>query len=47
LHGAIVYQSTATNEASHKINLPGIRKGIYFVKVLDGKKQFTKKMVVE
>jgi len=44
--GARVYQSTATNDASHKINLPGIKKGIYFVKVRDGKEQFTRKMVV-
>jgi hypothetical protein len=45
--GARVYQSTATNEANHKINLSGIRKGIYFLKVMDGKEQFTRKMVVD
>jgi hypothetical protein len=44
--GARVHQSSAMNEVSHKINLPGIRKGIYFLKVIDGKEQFTRKMVV-
>jgi hypothetical protein len=44
--GAMVYNSTVTNLSGNKINLPGIIKGIYFVKVMDGKKQFTKKMVV-
>jgi hypothetical protein len=46
LLGAKVYQSIATIETSHKINLTGIRKGIYVVKVTDGKEQFTRKMVV-
>jgi len=45
--GARVYHSTAMNETSHKINLSGIKKGIYFVKVMDGKGQFTRKMVVD
>jgi hypothetical protein len=44
--GTRVYQSSAKNETSHKINLTGIAKGIYFVKVMDGKDQFTRKMVV-
>jgi hypothetical protein len=44
--GAMVYQSTTINLTSYKINLSGIRKGIYFVKVADGKEQFTRKMVV-
>jgi hypothetical protein len=44
--GARVYQSTTTNGVRHKINLPGIKKGIYFVKIMDGKKQFTRKMIV-
>jgi Zn-dependent metalloprotease len=47
LLGTRVYQSTAKNETSHKINLPGIKRGIYFVKVMDGKKQVTRKMVVD
>jgi hypothetical protein len=44
--GERVYRSTATNNISHKINLPEIKKGIYFVKVVDGKVQFTRKMIV-
>jgi Zn-dependent metalloprotease/plastocyanin len=45
--GARVYQSSATNEGNHRINLSGIRRGIYFVKVQEGKEQFTRKMVVD
>jgi hypothetical protein len=44
--GATVFQSTANDITSHKINLPEIRKGIYLVKVMDGKEQLTRKMVV-
>jgi hypothetical protein len=44
--GEKVYQVIETNQKSHKIDLPGIQKGIYFVKVMDGKEQLTKKMVV-
>jgi hypothetical protein len=44
--GARVYQSLVTNETNHKINLPGIKKGIYFVKVMDGKEQYDRKMVL-
>jgi hypothetical protein len=29
-----------------RINLPGIKKGIYFMKVADNEKQLTKKIVV-
>jgi len=45
--GAMVYQSLVTNQTSHKINLPGVRKGIYFVKVMDGNELLTRKIVVE
>jgi hypothetical protein len=44
--GARVYESKATNPDNHKVNLPYIKRGIYFVKVTDGKEQFTRKMVV-
>jgi hypothetical protein len=44
--GATVFQSTANDITSHKINLPEIRKGIYLVKVMDGKEQLTRKMVI-
>jgi hypothetical protein len=44
--GAIVYQSAAKNEVSQKISLPNIERGIYFVKIMAGKKHFTKKMIV-
>jgi hypothetical protein len=47
MQGAKIYQTSATNETIHKIDLPTIRKGIYFVKVMDGKEQFTKKVIVE
>jgi hypothetical protein len=44
--GAKIYYSTATDQKSYKVNLPEIKRGIYFVKVIDGKEQFTRKMVV-
>jgi hypothetical protein len=46
LLGARIYHTTAKNMSSHKINLPGIKKGIYFVIVTDQQEQFTRKMVV-
>jgi hypothetical protein len=46
LLGTRVYQSKAMNQASHKINLPGIKRGIYVVKVADRNDQFIKKMIV-
>jgi YD repeat-containing protein len=46
LIGALMYHSTATSQTSNKVNLPKIRRGIYFVKVTDGREQFTKKMIV-
>jgi hypothetical protein len=45
--GDRVYLSKTTNDISHKISLPEIKKGIYFVKIMDGKEQFTRKMVVD
>jgi hypothetical protein len=44
--GSIVYESEISNEIDQKINLLGIKKGIYLVKVTDQKEQFTKKMIV-
>jgi ligand-binding sensor domain-containing protein len=46
LLGARVYNSETANLAGQKINLTGIRKGIYFLKVTDGKDSFTRKIVV-
>jgi hypothetical protein len=45
--GAKVYQSKAMNETSQIFNLSEIKRGIYFIKVIDGKDQFTRKMVVD
>jgi hypothetical protein len=44
--GAKVYQATLTNEAFQKVNISDIKKGIYFIKIMVGKEQFSKKMVV-
>jgi ligand-binding sensor domain-containing protein len=44
--GSIIYESKATNQSNHKINLSGIKSGIYIVKVNDQKKQFTKKIII-
>jgi hypothetical protein len=46
LLGTVVYRSVTSSETALKINLPGIKKGIYFVKVADKGKQLTKKIVV-
>jgi parallel beta-helix repeat protein len=46
LLGVKVYQSTAMNQTSSKISMPGIKRGVYFVKVTDRNEQFTKKMIV-
>jgi hypothetical protein len=45
--GARVYYSKATDQQSYKVNMPEIKRGIYFVKVQEGKEQFTRKMVVD
>jgi len=45
--GSVVFRSTATNEASQIINLQGIKKGVYIVKVINRDEQFTKKMIVK
>jgi hypothetical protein len=44
--GVRVYSSLVNEQAELNINLPELRKGIYFVKVTDQKEQFTKKMMV-
>jgi hypothetical protein len=44
--GVKVFQTT-TNMSGYQIDLPGIQKGIYFIKVTNGKEQVTKKMVVD
>jgi hypothetical protein len=46
LLGTVVYRSVTTSESTLRINLSGIRRGIYFVKVADKEKQLTKKIVV-
>jgi Zn-dependent metalloprotease len=46
LLGTLIYHSTANNQTSYEIKLPEIRRGIYIIKVSDGKEQFTRKMVV-
>jgi hypothetical protein len=43
--GAKVFQSES-NSSSQEIDVHGLRKGIYFVRISNGKEQFTKKLVV-
>lgn len=45
--GSIVYRSNVSEPELQQISLPGLLKGLYFVNILDGKSQVTKKMVVE
>jgi Secretion system C-terminal sorting domain len=44
--GATIYRSMIKEQDQQKINLSGIKKGLYFVKVMDGKEQMVKKMIV-
>jgi hypothetical protein len=46
LLGERIYQTTKINPTSSKIDLSGIKRGIYFVKVVDKQEQFAIKMVV-
>jgi hypothetical protein len=46
LLGTRVYQSAITENNSQKVDLLGIKKGIYIVKITDRKEQFTKKVIV-
>ncbi|MCF8359612.1 MAG: T9SS type A sorting domain-containing protein [Prolixibacteraceae bacterium] len=42
-----VYQSSAKSTSNHVFNLPEIKKGIYLVKVSNGKEQFITKIIVK
>ncbi|NLU37862.1 MAG: leucine-rich repeat protein [Bacteroidales bacterium] len=45
--GLKVYQLEATDQTNYTVNLPEIKRGIYFIKVIDGRSQFTKKIIVK
>lgn len=45
--GSVFYQSEISNEALHQINLSAIKKGIYFVRIVDEKEQFSHKIIVK
>lgn len=45
--GLKVYQLEATDQTNYTVNLPEINRGIYFIKVIDGRSQFTKKIIVK
>jgi hypothetical protein len=45
--GIKVYQTLVLDATLPDIDMAGLRRGLYFVKVTDGKEQFTKKMIVE
>jgi hypothetical protein len=45
--GVKVYQSLVLDATLTDIELAGIRRGLYFVKVTDGKEQITRKMIVD
>lgn len=45
--GLKVYQLDATDQTNYTVNLPEIKRGIYFIKVIDGTMQFTKKIIVK
>lgn len=45
--GQEVHQSLANNVYEHKINLNAIKNGIYFVKITEGTKSLTKKLIIQ
>jgi len=45
--GENVFEINISNELKTEINLKNISAGMYFVKVSDGEKQYTKKLIVE
>jgi alpha-tubulin suppressor-like RCC1 family protein len=45
--GATIYEASANNTSNIEINLPYVKKGIYFVSVISGKEQFNKKVVIK
>lgn len=47
LTGAIIYPSQWINSGIYEMNLQGIDKGIYFVRIEDGKTLLSKKIVVQ
>ena len=47
LLGDKIFEENIFNESKKEINLKNISDGIYFVKVFDGEKQFTKKLIIE
>jgi hypothetical protein len=44
--GAIIYHTVTTDDGSRKIDLPGIKKGFYFIRVIDGMEHYTRKVIV-
>jgi hypothetical protein len=46
LAGAVYFESTLEQNCLHKLNLPNLLKGVYFVRVSNGRKEFVKKMIV-
>jgi hypothetical protein len=45
--GTRVFHLTANSEATQKVNIEGIKRGIYIVKIIDYNEQLTKKMIVK
>jgi hypothetical protein len=45
--GVLVYQTLVLDATIPDIELAGIRRGLYFVKVTDGKEQITRKMIID
>jgi hypothetical protein len=44
--GAILYQAEIDNYGPNEIELPNARSGLYYVRVVEGKKQFVNKIIV-
>jgi hypothetical protein len=47
LSGSAISRSTSHNTNQLGVELPGIRKGIYFLRIMSGAKQFGRKIIIE
>jgi hypothetical protein len=47
LSGSTICRSTSHNSNQLGVEMPGIRKGIYFLRIMSGAKQFGRKIIIE
>jgi len=45
--GKVVYSESLTNQTTYSINLEGTAKGVYFLRLSDGQKTVTQKLIIK